>query len=735
MVAIAALTLLLLQFNVAGASPWQGRLNLAFNYLTSSRLGQVLLFRIGLAIIATYFVWLIPRSNGNYLELHGPPVGFAATLLLTNSLVSHSAAVDYLPVLDIASDWLHQLAAAIWIGGLFHLVLSLSKIWNLRDDIRARLIALLIPRFSAVAIASVGVLAVTGFYSLWLQVGSVPSLFSTPYGITLIVKLLLAAPIVFLGGFNHFVVHGRLSKSIAGKLGSAATRLVSHFHRFVRIEAALGLIVLLAVGILTSLPPAVQQPPSADRDATPLILTNEAEGVRFTLRVSPAQIGSNTFEVTISDGNNDPITNAELVLVAFRYLERDMGEARARFNNVGKGEYALQGTYLSLPGRWQLEVLVRRPSAYDAIARFEFNVPELELEVLERPLLGSESSPYGIAIDTSGNVWFAESGAGKIGVLNPRTGEIKEFSLPDSSARPLWLTIDQGDTIWITDPQNNQVVNFDPITGISDGYEIPTVDAVPAAIAIDYNGDVWFTELIAGKIGRIDSTTQLIQEYLIPTPQSVPTGIAIGDNKTIWFTEAASGKIARLDTLTGEILEFEPTTFNLIAPTDITVAEDGSVWLTEHGGNRITKFDPNEGTFTPHALTSEQAWPWALAFDNLQRLWFVEHGANMIGTLDVETGIVKEFTITTPDSDAQLLAIDQSNNVWFTMPGSGKVGVITLSNSGLHIQSTPTRDSAFGAVLTSLGLAIGVVAVGVYAMNRRRFNKLRNAFDVVVQDR
>jgi hypothetical protein len=48
----------------------------------------------------------------------------------------------------------------------------------------------------------------------------------------------------------------------------------------------------------------------------------------------------------------------------------------------------------------------------------------------------ANSDLYGITVAGDGAVWFTESGAAKVGRLNPRYGHIREFSLPSSNAIP-----------------------------------------------------------------------------------------------------------------------------------------------------------------------------------------------------------------------------------------------------------------------------------------------------------
>lgn len=64
-------------------------------------------------------------------------------------------------------------------------------------------------------------------------------------------------------------------------------------------------------------------------------------------------------------------------------------------------------------------------------------------------------------------VWYGDWTRGTLGRLNPETGEVTEFDLPNGErARPYAVLADDSDRIWIfeTGPKPNNLVGFDPLT-------------------------------------------------------------------------------------------------------------------------------------------------------------------------------------------------------------------------------------------------------------------------------
>ncbi|MFD4319752.1 copper resistance protein CopC [Streptomyces sp. NPDC058548] len=104
----------------------------------------------------------------------------AAGIAGTWALAEH-ASTGIQPGIAMPVDILHLLAVAAWLGGLTVLLVSLYKAPSVDRSA--------IERFSKVAFGSVAVLAATGLYQSWRQVGSWSALTGTRYGQLLLVKI------------------------------------------------------------------------------------------------------------------------------------------------------------------------------------------------------------------------------------------------------------------------------------------------------------------------------------------------------------------------------------------------------------------------------------------------------------------------------------------------------------------------------------------------------------------
>lgn len=300
----------------------------------------------------------------------------ALGLLLVLSLTSHAAAMGELRAAALFSDYLHLVASAVWVGGLLHFALAVRPVFALDPEPRGALLAQLVPRFSTLALLSVGTLVITGLYSAWSQVASLPALV-TPYGLTLLAKLALFLPLLALGAFNLL----RISPQLRGKERAATT-----LRRTVSLEALLGLAIILIAGLLTGLEPARQ---AAARQGIgqerTLTFEDAVEGTQMTLSIEPALTGSNDLRVQIQDVQGRPIADASEVLLELTYLNTDLGQTSVTAQpGAQEGQYLASDVLFSVGGDWQAALLVRRPDAFDARSAFRFDVRSGQ--VLEIPV-------------------------------------------------------------------------------------------------------------------------------------------------------------------------------------------------------------------------------------------------------------------------------------------------------------------------------------------------------------
>ncbi|WP_327116678.1 copper resistance protein CopC [Streptomyces sp. NBC_01341] len=153
---------------------------------------RLLLLGASALFIAVLFGAYAKREEGKEKQdlTFGLAIGgavIAAGIAGTWALAEH-ASTGVQPGIAMPVDVLHLLAVAGWLGGLASLLVALYR----APDITSGAVR----RFSRMAFGSVVVLAATGLYQSWRQVGSWSALTGTRYGQLLLLKVALVAVLV-----------------------------------------------------------------------------------------------------------------------------------------------------------------------------------------------------------------------------------------------------------------------------------------------------------------------------------------------------------------------------------------------------------------------------------------------------------------------------------------------------------------------------------------------------------
>ncbi len=345
--------------------------------LSDSSYGRAFIVRLALLATVAYLAGILFRPGAEVGIYHWMLLGTAAAVPVTVSLSGHAPAQDP-AALRVALDWAHLTAAGVWVGGLLQLALFLALVpYDGRS--RPRLLAALVPRFSLVAIASVVAIAATGLAQALLTLDSPSELVSSAYGRALLAKGAFFLPLLLLGAFNLLLVRPRL-QSLARSALQAVRVWEWRLRRAVAAEIALatGIVAITAFLVNTS-PPigsgALAQSPG-QQEPVGIDLRQRADDLMLTLLVNPGRAGPNWVQLYLVDTNGDP-RPVQAVLVRWRYLDQDLGTVEEQLEPLHPPEhYILQTQQLSLPGRYQAQVIVRREGLLDTRATFEVRIAQ-----------------------------------------------------------------------------------------------------------------------------------------------------------------------------------------------------------------------------------------------------------------------------------------------------------------------------------------------------------------------
>ncbi|HZG16640.1 MAG TPA: FixH family protein [Candidatus Bathyarchaeia archaeon] len=89
----------------------------------------------------------------------------------------------------------------------------------------------------------------------------------------------------------------------------------------------------------------------------PLTLTATEGSYQGKLVVSSAKVGPNTFTWSVTDANNQPVTNGEAVLHFSMEGMMDHGNSELALQKQQNGTWAADGPHLMMEGIWKLQLV------------------------------------------------------------------------------------------------------------------------------------------------------------------------------------------------------------------------------------------------------------------------------------------------------------------------------------------------------------------------------------------
>ncbi len=392
---------------------------------TSGRFGMYWMMREVVILIAMILaLYMLLRQQRPRIIKTVLPIAnlfLASALLIAITMSGHAAAVNpNIVVYAIVIDWLHLLAASLWVGGMMYIATNyLPVLRHLQIPQQARSLVTVLPYFSPLAIAGVLLMAVTGPFSAAFHLTSWQQFLSTAYGRALLVKIALIGGLLVTSAIHAGILRPRLKKEyqkysyVANRLQTAqaggeiaeenrtstlngqqaatmnaepirASKLLAQqvklregrltkktllLSKVLRWEPVLGVGVLICVGLMnvfagTLSPIAAAQQQQTGSKPQPFSASARTTDGKFTvtLSVNPNRFGTNVFTVSAVDTNTGAAATNIGVSLYTTMLDMDMGTNTLNLLPDGKGHFSGTGD-LDMPGNWEIRIQIRTPGA------------------------------------------------------------------------------------------------------------------------------------------------------------------------------------------------------------------------------------------------------------------------------------------------------------------------------------------------------------------------------------
>jgi uncharacterized protein (TIGR03437 family) len=382
--------------------------------------------------------------------------------------------------------------------------------------------------------------------------------------------------------------------------------------------------------------------------------------------------------------------------------------------------------------------------------------------------------PQGVVLDKSGNLYFVDYGANLVRMVSASTGIISTLAGTSSGgftgdggpatqatlSNPSSITIDSSGNLYIADTYASRIRKFFPggiITtvaggGSSLGDNGPATQAqlnAPQGVAVDASGDLYIADSYQERIRRVGANG--IITTIAGTGQagfsgdgslatgamfSTPVGVAVDASGNVYVADLDNNRIRRV-VPGGTVTTIAGTTTpvgdggpsrqaRLTSPQAVAVDSAGNLFIADPNSNRVRKVTPS-GIITTLAGTGQTGRggdngpaasailnnPAAVAVDSAGNVYIVDSGNSVIRRVDATTGKITLFagnytccylgTGTSgdggPATAATLfaphgVAVDGVGNVYFAtvVANGGKPGLLSGPNGAGEAVLRVTTD-------------------------------------------
>jgi virginiamycin B lyase len=283
------------------------------------------------------------------------------------------------------------------------------------------------------------------------------------------------------------------------------------------------------------------------------------------------------------------------------------------------------------------------------------------------------SHPHDVAPAADGTVWYTAQSAGKLGRLDPETGQVREVALGGGSA-PHGVIVGPDGAAWVTDSGLNAIVRVDAATHAVKRFPLPdkAAGANLNTATFDGRGALWFTGQ-GGWYGRVNVASGQVDAFNAPKGGG-PYGIATAPDGSVAYSSLAGSYLGRIDSAAGGVAVVETPTARGGARR-VWFDSTGRAWVTEWFAGKLAVYDASARSWREWRLPGSNPQPYAVFVDERDLVWITDFGSNAIVRFNPATERFDSFALPTAGASVRQL-LGRPGEVWGAESGTDKLVVL-----------------------------------------------------------
>lgn len=291
--------------------------------------------------------------------------------------------------------------------------------------------------------------------------------------------------------------------------------------------------------------------------------------------------------------------------------------------------------------------------------------------------------PHDVVVDADGFAWIADDTIPErtLAKLDPRTGRVTEFKLPDpknqSAISTHTLAVDEKtNTIWTNNGNEGDFLSINPRTGEFKKWprQANMKLRVGGTLDVGPDGNPWAPSGADGAV-KLDVRTGQYTEYPIPT-RGGTYGIASDARSNVYYSQPGLDRVVMVDSRTGDSKEIIVGPHNLPEATQFDRDAYKALPAGANVGTPLMK-GPRRGG----------------GDQNGNYVYFGEFQGNHLLQIDIRNNSVKEFRMPTPYSVPYAVAVDKNHQAWINMINSDHVAKFDPATQRFVEYQLPSRGT------------------------------------------
>jgi len=332
---------------------------------------------------------------------------------------------------------------------------------------------------------------------------------------------------------------------------------------------------------------------------------------------------------------------------------------------------------------YELKTFPRPSGRATRVIYTEYDLPRATIE------------PHDVLVDEQGIAWYSSFGEQNLGRLDPRSGKVREFPIPEMKqgfpTGLLGLRADRDGNLWLGNMYQAQIVKFDRKTQKFTTWPLPPEQNIDAAqvnmVSPQYahvDGKVWTQNNGFAGVHRLDIATGKIEtwEPFKNAPKGEPHNIydVVPDSQNnAWFTDFRRKHIGRIDAKTGEVKLYEiPSEKPVVAPRRGQMDAQDRLWFAQYRGDKIGMLDTKTGEFKQWDIAPKWSAPYDVALDKNGEAWTGSMLSDQVTRFDTRNGAAVTYLLPRPTNIRRVHVDNSTTPVTFWVGSNHGASIVKL---------------------------------------------------------